>query len=185
MVTGGPYTNEDLNRNLILDPGEDVGADPGHGDGALTPPNAAAGALPATVETDEYGVASFNLVYMKSSAVWIDDEITATTIVYGTETSSTLEFGLPYLVSDRPYMPDSPYGFGSMTIVASAGAGGTITPNGVVSVPYGLDQTFNIAVTTGSGVDDVLVDGVSVGAILSYTFVNVMENHTISVTFLP
>ena len=176
----GTYLNEDINRNLILDALEDI-----NGDGSLTPPNAAAGALPATVETDENGVATFDLVYLKQSAVWIADEITATTVVSGTETSSTLVFILPYEPSDEPYLPHSPYGPGELTITATAGAGGTITPAGEVFVPYGDDQPFTIAVTTGSGVDDVEVDGVSEGPVTSYTFYNVEENHTISVTFLP
>jgi hypothetical protein len=187
VVTGGPYINEDINANLLLDTGEDGPPyiDPGHGDGELTPPNSAAGSVPGTVETDEYGVGNFELVYLKSSAVWIDDEITASTIVLGTETTSTLVFSLPYLVSDAIYLPDSPYGLGSLTIEASAGAGGTIAPAGPVSVPVGTDLTFTIAVTTGLGVEDVLVDGESVGVVFTYTFVDVRENHTISVTFEP
>lgn len=186
VITGGPYANEDINRNLILDPGEDVGLDPGHGDGSLTPPNAAAGTLPATVTTDENGVASFDLVYLKSSAVWIDDEITASTIVYGTETTSTLKFGLPYLVSDKPYLPDSPYGYGDLSITVSAGANGTIDPPGpVVTVTFGSDQTFFITPDANYDVDDVQIDGISMGPMLVWSFFNLTENHTISATFIP
>ena len=90
------YANEDTaNRNLILDPGEDL-----NGDGQLTPPSSAAGTLPATVRTDENGVAEFNLVYLKGSAAWIEAEITASTLVLGTETQSVTRFFLGYSKAD-------------------------------------------------------------------------------------
>jgi hypothetical protein len=71
------------------------------------------------------------------------------------------------------------------TITASAGAGGTISPSGAVSVADGSDQTFTITADPGYHVVDVRVDGVSVGAVTSYAFTNVTANHTISATFAP
>ena len=50
-------------------------------------------------------------------------------------------------------------------------------------VNYGSSQTFTIAANTGYHVTGVLVDGVSVGAISSYTFSNVQAAHTISASF--
>ena len=70
------------------------------------------------------------------------------------------------------------------TIVASAGNGGTITPNGNVNVNCGEGQTFAIAANNGYRILDVTVDGQSVGAIESYTFENVVANHSISATFI-
>lgn len=96
--------NEDENRNLILDEGEDLNRD-----GELTPPNSAAGTLPATVTTDENGVGNFNLVYLKNSAIWIEDEIIASTLVLGTETVATLTFTLPYLEGEEAHLPSCPY----------------------------------------------------------------------------
>ena len=69
------------------------------------------------------------------------------------------------------------------TITASAGAGGTITPSGSVTVSDGADQSFAITPASGYAVADVLVDGTSVGAVSSYTFANVTDNHTIAATF--
>ena len=69
------------------------------------------------------------------------------------------------------------------TISASAGAGGTISPSGSVSVAQGGSQTFTITPSTGYQVSSVTVDGASVGAVSSYTFSNVTANHTISATF--
>ena len=69
------------------------------------------------------------------------------------------------------------------TIAASAGANGTISPAGNVSVAKGGSQTFAIAATAGYIVDIVTVDGVSQGAITSYTFTNVQGNHSITAAF--
>ena len=69
------------------------------------------------------------------------------------------------------------------TIAASAGTNGTISPNGSVQVEEGKDQTFTITAAGGYEIEKVLVDGVSVGAVPSYTFHSVTGNHTISVTF--
>ena len=56
---------------------------------------------------------------------------------------------------------------------------GNITPYGQTPVNYGDDQTFNISPFPGYQVIDVEVDGVSQGAITTYTFHNVTANHTI------
>lgn len=69
------------------------------------------------------------------------------------------------------------------TITASAGANGSISPSGDVVVDAGVDQTFTITPDSGYVISDVKVDGVSKGAVNSYTFTNVTANHTISVTF--
>jgi hypothetical protein len=69
------------------------------------------------------------------------------------------------------------------TITATAGANGSITPSGKVIVNYGANKTFTIKPNTSYHVADVLVDGVSVGAVTTYTFNNVTGDHTISATF--
>lgn len=69
------------------------------------------------------------------------------------------------------------------TITASAGAGGSISPSGSVSVNSGADQAFTITPDTGYQVSDVQVDGSSVGAVTSYTFTSVTTNHTINASF--
>lgn len=69
------------------------------------------------------------------------------------------------------------------TIVASAGTGGSINPSGNVSVNDGASQVFTIAANSGYEIDDVKVDGASQGAITSYTFSNVVADHTIEATF--
>jgi len=71
-----------------------------------------------------------------------------------------------------------------LTIAASAGSGGTISPSGNVLVNYGVTSTFAITPLGGNGINNVVVDGVSQGSISSYTFTNVTSNHTLSATFV-
>jgi hypothetical protein len=68
-------------------------------------------------------------------------------------------------------------------ITASAGAGGSISPSGSVSVPYGTNQAFSITAAPCYSIADVIVDGSSVGAVSSYTFNNVTLDHTITASF--
>lgn len=70
------------------------------------------------------------------------------------------------------------------TIKATAGSHGSITPSGNVDVLHGGSQTFTIAANSGYAISNVKIDGVSIGAVKSYTFENVTENHTIEVTFM-
>ena len=73
----------------------------------------------------------------------------------------------------------------TFTVTASAGANGSISPSGTVTVNRGASQTFTITPATGYHVANVMVDGTSVGAVTSYTFSNVTANHTIAATFTP
>lgn len=68
-------------------------------------------------------------------------------------------------------------------ITAKAGNGGTISPNGSVSVTSGKDQSFAIKANDGYKIEDVLVDGKSVGAVASYKFTKVKAKHTIEARF--
>ena len=68
-------------------------------------------------------------------------------------------------------------------ITATAGEGGTITPNGVITVEDGAEQTFIISANEGYVIEDVLVDGESVGLVSEYTFTEITEDHSIFVTF--
>ena len=70
------------------------------------------------------------------------------------------------------------------TIKATAGAGGSISPSGSVSVREGRDQTFTITPDKGYAVSNVKIDGKSIGAVKSYTFENVRRTHTIEVIFM-
>lgn len=83
------------------------------------------------------------------------------------------------------YKPNGGSQYGTdHTIRASAGANGTISPAGWTSVGEGGEQTFTITPDAGYAVAKVLVDGRSVGAVTSYTFRNVTQDHTIEAVFM-
>ena len=67
------------------------------------------------------------------------------------------------------------------TITTSAGSNGSITPSATVN--YGSSKTINMSPSTGYEVNEVIVDGINKGKITTYTFNNITDNHTISVTF--
>ena len=75
------------------------------------------------------------------------------------------------------------YAPGYYIIRSTAGAGGSITPSGDVSVRAGANQTFTITPNRGYAVSDVKIDGWSIGAVRSYTFENISASHTIEVQF--
>lgn len=85
-------------------------------------------------------------------------------------------------IAGGPYVPPPP---ATLTISATAGANGSISPAGSVIVNRGDSKTFTITANTGYHIADVLVDGGSAGAVASHTFTNVTENHTISASFSP
>ena len=82
-----------------------------------------------------------------------------------------------------PFKQSNSGGITDKTIHIVNSNGGTISPSGSSQIKYGASQTFTITPDEGYEVEDVLVDGKSVGAVTSYTFENVTANHTISATF--
>ena len=69
------------------------------------------------------------------------------------------------------------------TITATAGTGGSISPSGSVKVRHTGEETFTITPDSGYHIADVKVDGVSQGAVNTYTFENVTDDHTIEAAF--
>lgn len=69
------------------------------------------------------------------------------------------------------------------TITATAGANGTLSPSGDVKVNYGGSQKFTYAPNPHYQLDSVIVDGVKVDSVTSYTFTNVTSNHTIRTSY--
>ena len=100
-----------------------------------------------------------------------------------------------YDVTRGQWVATYPFGYGEhtqlnleaaiqYTITATAGPNGSISPSGAVVVDYGFSKEFTFTPAFNHQVLDVLVDGVSVGPVTSYTFTNVTANHTIHVTFV-
>ncbi len=71
-----------------------------------------------------------------------------------------------------------------ITITASAGDNGNITPSGNIIVEQGQDQVFTIMPDENCYAVDIKADGVSLGPVSSYTFSNITANHTIHAVFV-
>ena len=69
------------------------------------------------------------------------------------------------------------------TILATAGGNGTVSPVGTTTVFEGANQMFFITPAFGFSIGTITIDGVPVPDTNAYTFVNVMSDHTIDVTF--
>jgi hypothetical protein len=82
----------------------------------LTPQNSVAGSVPASITTDSSGIAAFTLTYLKASAIWVVDKITATISVNGTESTASTIFQLPVTTADVTlpgtcHISDSPFSY--------------------------------------------------------------------------
>lgn len=125
------YCSEDANGNGSRDAGEDgvrkpitsattgscgITSDVGGGtlDTILTPQNSDGGGVPSSVTTDANGIAAFSMTYLKASAIWIVNRLTASVSSNGTETSRSTVFRLRAVIPDVTpdcLLPASPYSF--------------------------------------------------------------------------
>ena len=69
------------------------------------------------------------------------------------------------------------------TVTATAGDGGLVTPTDT-AVTYGSSVTVGITAADCYRIDSVFADGTYVGAVTSYTFENVADDHTLTATFV-
>ena len=106
----------------------------------------------------------------------------ADVLVDGGSVGPLTSYTFTNVTSDRAI--SASFALNTYTITASAGANGSIAPNGATVVNCAGSQVYTITANSGYGIADVLVDGVSQGAIASYTFSNVQANHTISASFV-
>ena len=72
---------------------------------------------------------------------------------------------------------------GVYDITAQTSNGGTVSPQGTVSVMRGGSQKYTITPKSGYTISDVFIDGESIGPVKTYTFTNVTSKHTILATF--
>jgi hypothetical protein len=102
-------------------------------------------------------------------------------LVDGTSVGAVSSYSFSSVTADHTI--SASFAADSYTLTATAGANGSISPSGSVSVDNGGSQTFIISANSGYSIGDVLVDGTSVGAVSSYTFSSVNANHSISASF--
>ncbi|MEW6053688.1 MAG: fibronectin type III domain-containing protein [Nitrospirota bacterium] len=69
------------------------------------------------------------------------------------------------------------------TMTAKASNGGIISPSGTSVVTHGASKTYSISANDGYLLSDVKIDGISAGAVASYTFTNITAPHTIEAVF--
>lgn len=121
----GVCRNEDLNRNNILDGGEDK-----NGNGKLEPGS------PATVAvlsaTDANGFAPIEITYAKSFGNWVEVTLKATISTPGTESFIERTFVLPVLSSDVTTATTSPPSVGTR-----------VNGSGPLTGPYGWDASVD------------------------------------------
>lgn len=101
--------DEDVNRNGVLDPGED-----NNGNGTIEAGNVATVASQSTgngtFTTDANGFGIVDVIYPQEFARWVDVTLTAQATVQGTETTATAQFRLPIAASDVTDADSSPPG---------------------------------------------------------------------------
>ena len=140
--------------------------------------------LPEGADTNTLKVLHFKNLHRDMTTGQIEDEIAECDVEIITPTVSgnhvTFKIGpggfSPFALVWEEKIP-------TYTITATAGTGGSITPAGVTTVQEGGSQSYTIKADSGYHISDVKVNGVSGGAVESYTFTNVRSNQTIAVTF--
>ena len=132
--------------------------------------------VPAVTANSRYRFDGWKLDGDTSGKVYTNDEVKAVVI------NGNMTFTASYT-----YVGGSSGGGGgsvsSYIIKATAGANGSISPNGTISVSRGANKTFSIKANAGYEIADVRVDGTSVGAVRTYEFKNVTKAHEIYATF--
>lgn len=70
-----------------------------------------------------------------------------------------------------------------LTLTVRAGEGGSISPEGDLYIAFGAGRTFKITADEGYEIEDVLVNGKSVGAVEKYTIKAATANTTVEAKF--
>lgn len=121
------------------------------------------------------------------SDVLVDGESAGVLTAYTfTDIKANHTISAVFAQENQPPAPSAPSNpsITKYTITVSISDGGMIDPPGSIQVNKGTSQTFNIMPFSPCyEIDDVLVDGESVGTEDTYTFTNIQKNHTIEAVF--
>jgi hypothetical protein len=102
-------------------------------------------------------------------------------VIDGHSQGPVSEWVFTHIASDHSI--EALFAINTYTLTATSGAGGTISPTGQLVVAHGDSQTYQIVPDEGYRVLDVLVDGISQGAIAEFTFIHIDSDHTIHAIF--
>lgn len=147
---------------------------------SVTPTAGSGGSIaPSEVQTVESGKpASFNI--QPDSGYRVQDVKVNGRSVGAVE---TYRFGVKEINSDQTIDAQFELLPANFTITPSAGANGSVSPSTAMTVEEGSGTPFTFTPNSGYVIDDVLVDGKSVGAVEYYNFSNVDHDQSVSVIF--
>ncbi len=99
------------------------------------------------------------------------------------EVRETIEVRLAYAQNPQWCFDWTAFSAQNPAIVAVQNQGGTISPSGEVTAAYGSSKTFTIQADPGYYIQDVIVDGESVGPVDTYDFFRITDSHSIEPVF--
>ncbi len=108
-LTAGPCADEDVNRNGVLDPGEDFNSSGRIEAGNIASVVAQSGSG-GSFQTDSGGFGVVDVFYPQEFANWVNVSLTATTSVQGTEFAESSNFRLVVAADDIDSQAESPPG---------------------------------------------------------------------------
>ncbi|MCL2167947.1 MAG: T9SS type A sorting domain-containing protein [Lentimicrobiaceae bacterium] len=149
------------------------------GEGEVIPVGREAESVLGVIGVSEGDMQQFKFVpapNYKIQAVYIDGPLNSSALNMGSYLFGNIQADHNIHVIFKPV---------DLTIVATAGPNGAINPAGNVLVPYGSDKTFTIIPSGGYVIDQVFIDGEPSTDYTdnTYTFEEVVVDHTIYVTF--
>ena len=102
-----------------------------------------------------------------------------------TQADAMVTMEVPFTGIDADHTVSVTFAQFMYTITATAGANGTVNDADAISesVAYGSNYSLTITPAANYHVADVVVDGESVGAVEFYEFINIIEDHNVTVTF--
>ena len=143
----------------------------------ITPSAGTGGSISPTSARVDYGGSQTFIITPNSGYTVADVKVN------GTSVGAVNSYTFSNVTSNQTISATFTATTSSYSITALAAVGGTISPTGTVTVSSGSSRTFVIAPSKRYRISNVLVDGVSKGAISSYTFYTVAANHTIKAYF--
>jgi len=147
--------------------------------GAINPSGAIAvdyGSSQTFTITPNYGYhissLSINNTAIAITSQYTITDVTGNTVIYATFTANPTENIASNDATPKTY-----------NIKVIQNTHGTITPAGTISVNAGASQSFTINANEGYHIINVVIDGISKGALSSWSFTNINSDHTLTANF--